>query len=431
MFFSMFPNRRDTAEATAAFPDCTIVGRPRHESVEKNMSLWRAIWELVDGEKPPKENRERSRGAAYFFRVVGVVILVCFMSFCFPSRSDTSSREVPVTPELSYEVVAQMDKAREACRAAEGFRGSSCALEVWKSCHMARDLIENSSEPVAKGERSAAEFLCDAAVVADAGELAFVLASRYGEEYYRQSQFYIPRFSRNPFNLFHDLVFLEFWVLDASSVGYPKDAETSDSYDLGLRLGGSSSNYPEYEAISPETVRKLGFLEDAIRDFFRRYRALGRFTEVWGSVPEVGINPWSAPAVEFQDTEVATEQLCRRARKAVRERDLRSKEEIDSCLSEAASCGHSANRITCSPEAGAAEFERMWQALPAICDTANDIAEQYSSDSCRLAALTICDYQNISSDDPWLGQLISMRDFACATAADTPELRATLKPEVN
>lgn len=196
-------------------------------------------------------------------------------------------------------------------------------------------------------------------------------------------------------------------------------------------MGGSSSNYPEYEAISPETVRKLGFLEDAIRDFFHRYRALGRFTEVWGSVPEVGVNPWSAPAVGFQDTEAATEQLCRQARKAVRERDLRSKEEIDSCLSEAVSCGHSTNRITCSPEAGAAEFELMWQALPAVCFAADDIAEQYSSDSCRLAALTICDYKNISSADPWLGQLISMRDFACATAADTPELRATLKPEVN
>ena len=404
-----------------------------HESVEKNMGLWRDIWELIDGPQSARVRGKRSRRAVYFWRVAGAVMLVLLMSSFFDLRADPSPRVVHVTAELSFEVVSQLNDAAGACSADRGFDVSSCAVEVWKSCHMARDSIENSSEPVAKGERSAAEFLCDAAVVADAGELAFVLASRYGEEYYRQSQFYIPRFSRNPFNLFHDLVFLEFWVLDASSVGYPRDTEKSDSYDLGVRLGGSSSNYPEYEAISPETVRKLGFLEDAIRDFFRRYRALGRFTEVWGSVPEVGINPWSASAVEFQDTEAATEQLCRQARKAARENHLRWQEDVGFCLSEAASCRnrHGANRAACPPEVGAAEFERMWQALPAICDSANDIAEQYSSDSCRLAALTICDYKNISSADSWLGQLISMRDFACATAGDTPELRATLKPEVN
>lgn len=171
------------------------------------MSLWRDIWELIDGPQSARVRGKRSRRAVYFWRVAGAVMLVLLMSSFFDLRADPSPRVVHVTAELSFEVVSQLNNAAGACSADRGFDVSSCAVEVWKSCHMARDSIENSSEPVAKGERNAAEFLCDAAVVADAGELASVLASRYGEEYYRQSQFYIPGFSRNPFNLFHDLVF--------------------------------------------------------------------------------------------------------------------------------------------------------------------------------------------------------------------------------
>ena len=33
MLFSMFPNRRDTAEATVAFPDCTITGSRGSDSL--------------------------------------------------------------------------------------------------------------------------------------------------------------------------------------------------------------------------------------------------------------------------------------------------------------------------------------------------------------------------------------------------------------
>ena len=392
------------------------------------MGLWKDVWVLIEGQQSFKVLKKRSGRAVYFYRVLGIVILICFMSFCFPSTSVPSSKVESVTPELSYEVVAQLDKAGKACRATGGLQKSSCAVEVWKSCHLARHSLESSSESVANGKLNAAEFLCDAAVIADAGELASVLASRYGEQYYRQSLFYIAGFSRNPFNLFHDLVDLEFWVLDASSVGYSRDIERIDTYELGVRLDGSSSNYPKYEAISPETVTKLRALKDAIQAFFNQYRTSRRFTQSVGSVPEVGISPWLVAAVQFQDTEAETEQLCLQARKAVREKRLRFEETINSCLSQASSCQNrsTANRIVCSPETGAAEFERMWQTLPDECNMANDITEQYSSDSCRLAALAICIYQSISPDDLWLGQLISMRDFACATAADTSELRLTL-----
>lgn len=355
------------------------------------------------------------------------VAYICFLDL----RADPSARAVFVTAELSFEVVSQLDEAVGACRADKGFEGSSCAVEVWKSCHLAKQALEESGQSLANGKRNAAGFICDAAVVADAGELAKVLAFRYGEEYYRQNLFYIPKFSGNPFNMFHDLVDLEFLILHASSAGYPKDADIIDSYNIGVRLGGSSRNYPKYRAISPETIDKLRLLEDAIWDFFRPYRTLKRFTQETqslGSVPEVGANPWLEPDAEFLDTESGAERLCHQARETARENHLRWQQDVDSCQSEAASCHnrHNTNRAPCSPEAGAAEFERMWQELPDICSAAEDITEQYGSDSCRSAALAVCDYRYISPNDRWIGQLISMRDFACATAADTPELRDTL-----
>ena len=395
------------------------------------MGLWRDVWELIDGPRSARLRGKRSGRAVWSWRVAGAVMLVLFMSGFLDLRADPSPRAVLVTAELSFEVVSQLDDAVGACRADRGFEGLSCAVEVWKSCHLAKQALEESGENLADGKRNAAGFLCDAAVVADAGELASVLAFRYGEEYYRQNLFYIPKFSGNPFNMFHDLVDLEFRILDASSAGYPKDAEKADSYNVGVRLGGSSRNYPKYRAISAETVDKLRLLEDAIRDFFRPYRTLKRFTratESLGSVPEVGANPWLVPDAEFLKADPGAERLCRQARQAARENHLRWQQDIDSCLSEAASCQnrHSANRAPCSPEAGAAEFERMWQELPAVCAAADDITEEYSSDACRSAALAVCDYRHISPNDHWLGQLISMRDFACATAGDTPELRATL-----
>lgn len=358
-------------------------------------------------------------------------MLVLLMSSFLDLRANSSPRDVLVTAELSFEVISQLNDAVGACRADRGFDESSCAVEVWKSCHLAKQALEESGESLADGKRNAAEFLCDAAVVADAGELARVLAYRYREEYYRQNLFYIPKFSGNPFNMFHDLVDLEFWILNTSFVRLPKNADIVHFRGIGIRLRDSSRNYPEYRAISPETVDELRLLEDAIWDFFRPYRTLKQLTQATqslGSVPEVGANPWQVPDAEFLEADPGAERLCRQAREAARENHLRWQEDVDACLSEEASCRnrHITNLVPCSPEAGAAEFERMWQELPDICSSAEDITEQYSNDSCRSAALAICDYRHISPNDHWLGQLISMRDFACATAGDTPELRATL-----
>ena len=392
------------------------------------MGLWRDVWELIDGPRSARARGKRSRRAVCFWRVAGAVVLVLFMSVFLDLRADPSARAVHVTAELSFEVVSQMNDAVGACRADRGFEGSSCAVEVWKSCHLSKHALETSDKSATASERDAAEFICDAAVVADAGELARVLASRYGEEYYRYSLWYIPKFSGNPFNMFHDLVDLEFWVLSGFSGMHAKNPETEDTFYSGPRLQRSRVNYPEYREISLETGEKLRSLRYAIGDYFHQYRFINWYSGTLSWVPTVGTNPWQTPTAEFLEADPGAERFCRQARQAARESHLRWQQDVDSCLSEAVSCQnrHSTHRALCSLEAGAAEFERMWQELPDICAAADDITEEYSSDSCRTAALAVCDYRHISPNDRWLGQLISMKDFACATAADTPELRATL-----
>ena len=390
--------------------------------------MWRDVWELIDGPRSAKARGKRSGRAVSFRRVAGAVVLVLFMSVFLDLRADPSARAVLVTAELPFEVVSQLEEAVGACRVDRRFEGSSCAVEVWKSCHLAKQALEESGQSLADGKRNAADFICDAAVVADAGELARVLASRYGEDYYRYSLWYIPKFSGNPFNMFHDLVDLEFWVLSGFSGMHAKNPETEDTFYSGPRLQRSRVNYPEYGEVSLETGEKLRSLRYAIGDYFHQYRFINWYSGALSWVPTVGLNPWQTSTAEFLEVDPGAERLCRQAREAARENHLRWQQDIDSCLSKSASCRnkYGTNRAPCSPEAGAAEFERMWQELPDTCAAAEDITEQYSNDSCRSAALAICDYRHISPNDHWLSQLISMRDFACATAADTPELRATL-----
>ena len=61
------------------------------------------------------------------------------------------------------------------------------------------------------------------------------------------------------------------------------------------------------------------------------------------------------------------------------------------------------------------ENQHGWEGLLDRC--------RHLADACHQAALAICEYRNVSPEDEWLDQLISMRDFACAAASRTPDLQ--------
>ena len=353
----------------------------------------------------PRYTWGQSKWPVYFWRSVGIIILVLVVPANLPLQP------VTFTADLPFEVVQRMEEADKACRDARDSGGSSCATEVWKACHIANQYVEN---------KDIVMYLCSYAVKADAAELGIVLASRYGDEYYRDGWFETVKTDEgeSSFILFKDLV--------------------DSTLYITLR----------FRDLPDDTWQKLSALASSIRYFFHPYhpyrgyeaavppelRAAGiRPSQDLGAI---GINFWEEPSNVIYADSIA-EQSCISARLAVREDQLGRAELLDRCFQLADGCADRADSfsVSCSLTKGAAEFESMWQRLPEICAPAEGNDEQLASaeetsnigepasDACYQAALAICEYQNVSPDDEWVDQLIQMRDFACAAAARTPDLQ--------
>lgn len=393
--------------------------------------LLKDIWDLVDGPKPSRV-KKRSKLLAFFWRGLGVVLLL------FLVAADLSPRPVLFTPELSFEVAQQMEEAETVCNAvSENFSESSCGAEVWKACHIAGRSIEISGETPTRSQSDALRYLCDAAVVADTAELAMALAHRYGNQYYKEGWHKTTRTDEGEasFLLFQNLVDLEVHLLYES---FNNRSNLADYVVTWPRLHGNSEDYPRYYIRSKDTVKKLLALRSSIKYFFRPYRNFGSYyigdLEVVGitedlDIWELGDNLWKEPSSAVY-TKGDPERSCGEARTAARENLPGWDRLLDRCLRMAEICEERADRfsVSCSLAKGAAEFEAMWQKLPEVCALNDESADEPTNaeasigDACNRAALAICQHQNVSPEDKWLGQLISMRDFACAAASRTPRL---------
>ena len=343
-------------------------------------------------------------------------------------------------PELSGDTVRQIDRAEEACSLGmDASHRSECSDEVWKACHTSRAFSEEQGELRAGKYFEVSMYICDLAVLADAGELASVLADRYDKDF-EKTGFYPPLDGLNSrgdgiaentifvrwFILFHDLVNLEFSILYETSPSpnnlFLKDliakrnSELADSYgELPLYLE-NREKYPIYSNFSLETKKALRNLTDSVADYFDEFRGTASLP-VTGVNPKVGENLWEHNTAEMSELPDTVKQICDEARVAIRDRSDELQEDLSNCLKAGEFCGHAwpASSIECSLESGTAEFENMWQRLPDICFTANEITDT-GDDECRDAALAMCDYQLVSPEDDWIGQLVSMRDFACGVA---------------
>ena len=301
-------------------------------------------------------------------------------------------------------------------------------------------------------------YLCDLAVIADSRDLAKSLAFRYRDRYYIGGWFKTVKVDEGntSFLLFQDLLSVELGAL-------------VNPVKSGTNLGGNGlittpadfatynlRKYSGYTDMSDDTRKKLLALRSSVRYSFGSYSGLGSYYH--GDFYAVGIredqswkgigsNLWQQPPGSAHSNEIA-EQSCRRARLAVRENQFGWDGLLDHCFQVADDCVNRAGSfsVSCSLAKGAAEFESMWQRLPEVCATSEGNDEQLASaektsnieepagveeptgvdapsgDVCYQAALAICEYQNVSPDDEWIDQLISMRDFACAAAARTPDL---------
>ena len=404
------------------------------------MRLLRDIWELVDGPKPPR-TRRRSKWLIFSLRGIGVIVLL------FLVAADLPPQPVIVTEELSFEVVNQMEEASEACRDARESGGSSCSTEVWKSCHLAGQASDNFKGSPSLGDVQAIMYLCDLAVIADAGDLAKSLASRYGDQYYTSGWFKTVKVDEGntSFLLFQDLLYVELSALiNPVDIGTP----LVDPWIIWTPARSAADylrKYSGYTDMSDDTEKKLIALRFSVRYSFRPYTGPGSY--YYGDFHAVGIredqdwnaigsNLWQQPPGSAHNHGI-TEQNCSSARIAVREDRHGWDELLDRCFQLADDCANRADNfsVSCTLAKGAAEFESMWQRLPEVCTIADGSAEQLTSageaygieepagDVCYQAALAICGYQNVSPGDEWVDQLVSMRDFACAAAARTPDLQ--------
>lgn len=340
----------------------------------------------------PRYTWGRNRWPVYFWRGVVIAILALLVA------ADLSPRPVLFTSELSFGVVSQMEEAGEVCRGARDSEESSCAVEVWKACHMAKRELDNSHEMPTRGMGRAAVSLCDTAVIADAGELGAALASRYGDKYFREGYYRITETRGNDtFLAFHKL--------------YNQESQTS-YFMMG-------SNY-----MSDETTMKLRAQLVSVANFFEPYQIYVENSPSGRDFWLDGVNHWGESS-SFVNIQGIPEQNCSTARIAVRERQLGWDELLDSCLHLADACEKISDKLraSCSVAKEAAEFESMWQKLPEICAMLYKRVEEPIEDDCHQAALDICEYKLVSPEDEWLSQFISMREFACTAASRTPDLR--------
>lgn len=353
----------------------------------------------------PRYTWGQSKWPVYFWRSVGVVIFALLIQ-----TVNLPFQPLTFTDELSVEVIQQMNAAGETCRDTRDSEESACAVEIWKACHTAKHILDNSKEPSSIGKISAMRYLCDLAVIADAGDLASALVPRYGNTYTRLGKYvnYIVLPRHASFTLFHDLVDIEFRLLSRYN---------SDDH-IWLVLVQNRSRYPDFSDRSGETIMELRELRNAVIYFFKPYRNKDIHSDSYGEiVPTLGYNPWQELSAETFEIPARVKQLCDESREAARESISNYQSKLDRCLQATEICEHA----SCSLEAGAVEFERMWQQLPEVCASADTLDDISKDDACQEAALVLCDYKLVSPEDEWVEQLISMRDFACAVAGKLPE----------
>lgn len=182
-----------------------------------------------------------------------------------------------------------------------------------------------------------------------------------------------------------------------------------------------------------EAWKKLNELKRDIEYFFSPFRTGGSrafydsqvntgFNPGRSATPTFGRNPWLKSFVKRFEVPSEIKLLCDNARMAEREHSLDRQEKLSDCFQSTNKlCERSiVHDVACHLPARAVEFESRWQQLSEVC-SATETLNNSTVDVCQETALTLCDFQLISPEDEWIGQIISMRDFACATAGKLSE----------
>lgn len=316
--------------------------------------------------------------------------------------------------------------ALEACRGAgvDPF-GSGCAGAVWEACYGVRSDIEKIR--VAMGDRWDAlgsdqrnafshigRTLCSAAFTAEVVELAAVLAASYGGRYYRESR---------------SIVDEERWRNDYENAGY------ATSFDGPTRFRGDLRDFADFRRyiergdwtyaseITPDLNEEY-LLAEYVSE--AAYAVIKPLLKVLGrNVRHYSLRYSSMPPAEFDpDAVIRSAQEEERIGEGISIGDLSSgpedisvlcydavyaarisrngwQDDIESCMVVAEDCVETQEDhprrcegiLIVAREAG---LELMWQQLPAVCASSEDIIYYNPDDTCRRAAFDAYVYSGAS-----------------------------------
>ena len=288
---------------------------------------------------------------------------------------------------LVLEIAGLLDSAIQTCDIfGGGFDPLGCAPAVWRVCYSV-NLLWESSRPD-ESSREAADLavsgilgdVCDAALVADYGELLGVLAQRYREQFFTDA-----------FRTFEN-----FWFqgLTDSFLIYRKEFREDGSF---------IANTEEHREDESDIVSdKLVEFWDAVRNFANRVwiwnsERLSQEFDLYDSDSPGDENSASDQSIHIEGDSNSVKQFCNEARRATRENRQDWGKKIDICLKSSNACyldTEQPNKI-CTDLSAVMIREHLWQNILKDCATVENPMPVLTEDDCYSAGIEFCQHEGI------------------------------------
>lgn len=295
------------------------------------------------------------------------------------------SRVLP--SEIVLEIVGLLDSAIQICDIfGDEVDLFGCAPAVWSVCYSANSFWK-SSRPN-ESSREAADLavlgilddVCDAALVADSGELLGVLARRYREQFFTDA-----------FRAFED-----FWFqgLADSFLAYRKEFREDGSF---------IANTEEHREDGSDIVSdKLVEFWDAVRNFANRVwiwnsERLSQEFDLYDSDSPGDENSASDQSIHIEGDFNSVKQLCNEARRATREDRQDWERKIDICLKSSDACNSDFEQLSqiCTDLSAVVIREDLWENILKVCAIVEDPIPALTEDSCYNAGIEFCQHEGI------------------------------------
>lgn len=352
----------------------TLVAGCASDSSEQRSAEPSHLAEQADQHGNTSESSEQRSAESLAAPDVSVAVTIG-SGLAFGSQRNLS-RVLP--SEVVLEIVDLLDSAIQTCDIfgdGDGVDLLGCASAVWRVCYSV-DSLRESSRPN-ESSREAADLavsgilddVCDAALVADYGELLGVLAQRYRE------QFFTDTFSR----------FREFWFQGL--------AESFAKYRKEFREDGDGSDI---------VADRLVEFWDAVRNFSNRVwiwnsERLSQEFDLYVTDLPGDEHSASGKSIPGEGDPNMVGQLCDEARRAAREDHQDWEKKIDICLKSSDACNSDTQQPSkiCADLSAAAIREHLWQNILKVCATVEDPIPALTEDSCYSAGIEFCQHEGI------------------------------------